>query len=48
MSAAWKVPKSTVVSIILKWKKFGTTRVLPRAGRLAELGNRRERGVGKR
>ena len=27
-----KVPKSTVVSIILKWNKFGTTRTLPRAG----------------
>ena len=32
-SAALKVPKSTVASIILKWKKFGTTRTLPRAGR---------------
>ena len=27
-SAALKVPKSTVASIILKWKKFGTTRTL--------------------
>ncbi len=32
-SAALKVPKSTVASIILKWKMFGTTRTLPRAGR---------------
>ena len=30
MSAALKVPKSTVASIILKWKKFGTTRRWPR------------------
>ena len=27
MSAALKVPKNTVASIILKWKKFGTTRL---------------------
>ncbi len=33
ISAALKVPKSTVASIILKWKTFGTTRTLPRAGR---------------
>ena len=26
MSAALKVPKNTVTSIILKWKKFGTTK----------------------
>jgi len=32
ISAALKVPKSTVASIILKWKKFGTTRTLPRPG----------------
>ncbi len=31
ISAALKVPKSTVASIILKWKTFGTTRTLPRA-----------------
>ncbi len=29
-SAALKVPKSTVASIILKWKTFGTTRTLPK------------------
>ncbi len=42
-SAALKVPKSTVASIILKWKTFGTTRTLPRAGRPAqtELSGRR-------
>ncbi|KAG2466400.1 TCB1 transposase, partial [Polypterus senegalus] len=32
-SAALKVPMSIVASIILKWKKFETTRTLPRAGR---------------
>uniref|UniRef100_A0AAZ3QG03 Transposase Tc1-like domain-containing protein n=1 Tax=Oncorhynchus tshawytscha TaxID=74940 RepID=A0AAZ3QG03_ONCTS len=40
MSAAMKVPKNTVASIILKWKKFGTTKTLPRAGHLAKLSNR--------
>ena len=35
--AALKVPKNTVASIILKWKKFGTTKTLPRAGRPAKL-----------
>uniref|UniRef100_A0AAZ3NSV6 Sleeping Beauty transposase HTH domain-containing protein n=1 Tax=Oncorhynchus tshawytscha TaxID=74940 RepID=A0AAZ3NSV6_ONCTS len=40
ISAALKVPKSTVASIILKWKKFGTTKTLPRAGCLAKLSNR--------
>ena len=34
-----KVPKNTVASIILKWKKFGTTKPLPRAGHLAKLSN---------
>jgi hypothetical protein len=43
MSAALKVPKNTVVSII-KWKKFGTTKNLPRAGRPAKLSNRIRRG----
>jgi hypothetical protein len=31
LSAALKVPKNTVASIILKWKKFVTTKTLPRA-----------------
>uniref|UniRef100_A0A9J7XGF6 Transposase n=1 Tax=Cyprinus carpio carpio TaxID=630221 RepID=A0A9J7XGF6_CYPCA len=35
ISAALKVPKRA--SIILKWKTFGTTRTLPRAGCLAKL-----------
>ena len=39
MSAALKVPKNTVASIILKWKKFGTTETLPRAVRPAKLRN---------
>ena len=38
-SAAVKVPKSTEASIILKWKKFGITKTLPRAGRPAKLSN---------
>ncbi len=40
ISAALKVPKSTMASIILKWKTFGTTRTLPRAGRPAKLSYR--------
>ena len=39
MSAALKVPKITVAYIIFKWKKFGTTKTLPRAGRPARLSN---------
>ena len=37
ISAALKVPKNTVSSIILKWKKFGITKTLPRAGHPAKL-----------
>jgi transposase len=40
MSAVLKVPKNTMASIILKCKKFGTTKTLPRAGRPAKLSNR--------
>ncbi|KAL1282638.1 hypothetical protein QQF64_001441, partial [Cirrhinus molitorella] len=43
--AALKVPKSTVASIILKWKTFGMTRTLPRAGRLAKLSYRGRRAL---
>jgi hypothetical protein len=32
-----KVPKNTVAFIILKWKKFVTTKTLPRAGPTAKL-----------
>ena len=35
MSAALKAPKNTMAFIILKWKKFGSTKTLPRAGRPA-------------
>ncbi|KAG2456434.1 TCB1 transposase, partial [Polypterus senegalus] len=40
ISAALKVPMSTVASIIRKWKKFETTRTLPRAGRPSKLSDR--------
>jgi hypothetical protein len=36
ISAALKVLKNTVPSIILIWKKFGTHKTLPRAGRPAK------------
>ncbi|KAG2458125.1 TCB1 transposase, partial [Polypterus senegalus] len=39
ISAALKVPMSTVASIIRKWKKFETTRTLPTAGRPSYLSN---------
>jgi hypothetical protein len=39
ISVALKVPKNTVASIILKWKKFGTTKRLPRAGHPAKQSN---------
>ncbi len=45
ISAALKVPKSTVASIILKWKTFGTTRTLPRAGQTELSG---EKSLGER
>ncbi|KAL0186721.1 hypothetical protein M9458_018391, partial [Cirrhinus mrigala] len=45
ISAALKVPKSTVTSITLKWKTFGTTRTLPRAGRPAKLSYRGRRAL---
>ncbi len=45
ISAALKVPKSTVASIILKWKTFGTTRTLRRAGRPAKLSYRGRRAL---
>ena len=43
ISAALKVPNNTVVSTILKWKKFVTTKTLPRADHLAKLSNRGRR-----
>ncbi|KAI4897657.1 hypothetical protein NFI96_006202 [Prochilodus magdalenae] len=45
ISAAFKVPKSTVASIILKWKKLGMARTLPRPGRPAKLSNRGRRAL---
>uniref|UniRef100_A0A8C4RJ08 Transposase n=1 Tax=Erpetoichthys calabaricus TaxID=27687 RepID=A0A8C4RJ08_ERPCA len=43
ISAALEVPMSTVASIIRKWKKFETTRTLPRAGRPSKLSARGRR-----
>jgi hypothetical protein len=40
-----KVPKNTVASIILKWKKFRTTETLPRAGPPATLSYRGRRAL---
>ncbi|KAG2468153.1 TC1A transposase, partial [Polypterus senegalus] len=39
ISAALKVPVSRVAFIIRKWKKFETTRTLPRVGRQSKLSN---------
>ena len=36
---------SIVASVIRKWKKFGTTRTLPRVGRLAKLSDRGRRAL---
>ncbi len=44
-SVALKFPKSTMASIILKWKTLGTTRTLPRAGRPAKLSYRGRRAL---
>ena len=43
MSAELKVPKNTAASIILKCKKFETTKTHPRAGLLVKLSNRGRR-----
>ena len=45
LSAAWKVPKNAVASIIIKGKKFGTTKTLPSAGHKAKLSNRGRRSL---
>ena len=39
ISRVLKVPKSTVSSIIRKWKEYGTTQTLPRAGCPTKLSN---------
>ncbi|KAG2460510.1 TC1A transposase, partial [Polypterus senegalus] len=45
ISVALKVPMSTVASIIHKWKKFKTTRSLPRAGWPSLLSDRGRRAL---
>ncbi|KAG2460776.1 TCB1 transposase, partial [Polypterus senegalus] len=45
ISAALKVPMSTVASIIRKGKKFKTTSTLPRAGRPSKLSDRGRRAL---
>ena len=40
-----KNPNTTVASIILKWKKFGTTKTLSRAGRPGKLSNQGRRAL---
>uniref|UniRef100_A0A8C7MUW6 Sleeping Beauty transposase HTH domain-containing protein n=1 Tax=Oncorhynchus kisutch TaxID=8019 RepID=A0A8C7MUW6_ONCKI len=47
ISAEFKVPKNTLASIILKWKKFRTSKTLPRAGSPAQFGQLGEKGLGK-
>jgi hypothetical protein len=44
--AALKVPKNTV-DIIPKWKRFGTTKTLLRAGRPAKLEQSGKKGLGQ-
>ena len=39
ISRVLKVSKSTVSSIIRKWKEYGTTQTLPRSGRPTKLSN---------
>ena len=45
ISAALKVLKNTVASIILKWKKFGTPKTHHRARRPAKLSNQGRRAL---
>jgi transposase len=40
-----KVHKNTVASIILKWKKFGTTETLPRAFRPSKVSDQGKRAL---
>ena len=40
-----KVSKRTMVSIVGKWTKYGTTQTLPRAGRLTKRNNRARRAL---
>jgi hypothetical protein len=43
MSSALKVPRNTEAFVLLKWKKFGTTKILPRAR--AKLSNQGRRAL---
>src|SRR4029434_8479055 len=45
ISATLQVPKSTVATIIRKWKKFGTTKNLPRPGHPAKRNNHGRRAI---
>lgn len=45
LSAALMVPKSTIASIILKWKKFRTTNTLLIADHQAKLSNQGRRAL---
>ena len=45
ISAALQVHRNTVACIIIKWKKFGTSKTLPRTGFPARLSNRRRRAL---
>jgi hypothetical protein len=47
ISAALKIVKNTVASIILKWKKFRTTKTLLGAGRPAKLSNQGGRALAR-
>jgi hypothetical protein len=47
MSASLKVSKNTVASIILKWKKLGTTKTRPRAHRPGQNEQSEEKGLGQ-
>ena len=47
ISAALKVSKNTVASIILKWKTFRTTKTFPRAGRPGQTEKSGEKGLGQ-
>ena len=47
ISAALKAPKKTVTAIILKWKKFETTKTFPKTVRPAKLSNWGEKGLGQ-
>lgn len=45
ISAALIMPKSTVVSVAWKWRKFGSTRTLLRSGCLTNLNNLGKRAL---